>query len=509
MAKKLMLYRNAKELHKYQNSVEKEIYPFVFAETKTLLEYNADVVIDITSLVRHVLVNSNDILPAEVNLNEMGEDTTIIAHQSVSNAALELFPYILDESDYLFPEENEIGKKQNTKITRNTIYTYNNNETLLKIVDYCDVNEIAIISFPRASEMLKEEIDSTNANMRVCIDLTSLAFAIEDNKNILYLSEQFLGMYKTVDYIVKTKKADKILEFFPLYFDNQKSIKELYEKVNESEFEEKDDNKISTIINADLNYVDSYVQKNLVGHNNFKKELFRGLRNFVKLFNAGEKPIFSIFLFGKSGIGKTEVARLLKCAIDDKGPIAKINFQNYSSQDALNSLIGSPAGYIGCEHGELGDKISKSKVGVLLCDEFEKTNRPVFSYFLQLLEEGKFTDSLAREYDMSGYIIIFTSNIENEAEYKKTIPPELQTRFDIVCEFEPITLADKVSFINLLKEQAAEKYDEFDELNSMEIRELENVKNYPIDSLREIKNAFLNKLMDLFEQHEKYNSTQD
>ena len=78
-------------------------------------------------------------------------------------------------------------------------------------------------------------------------------------------------------------------------------------------------------------------------------------------------------MYGESGIGKTEVARLIANGLQDKCYLAKINFQNYSSQDALNSLIGSPAGYVGCEHGELSDKIKKSKVGVLLCDEFEKT----------------------------------------------------------------------------------------------------------------------------------------
>lgn len=89
------------------------------------------------------------------------------------------------------------------------------------------------------------------------------------------------------------------------------------------------------------------------------------------------------------------------------------------SQDALNSLIGSPAGYVGCNHGELSEKIKKSKVGVLLCDEFEKTTRSVFSFFLELLEEGQFTDSMAREYDMDGFVIIFTSNLLAKQNTKK------------------------------------------------------------------------------------------
>ena len=74
------------------------------------------------------------------------------------------------------------------------------------------------------------------------------------------------------------------------------------------------------------------------------------------------------------------------------------HIQDIYGVEVSDSLIGSPAGYVGCNHGELSEKIQKSKVGILLCDEFEKTTRPVFSFFLELLEEGRFTDSMAREY---------------------------------------------------------------------------------------------------------------
>ena len=209
----------------------------------------------------------------------------------------------------------------------------------------------------------------------------------------------------------------------------------------------------------------------------------------------------SIFLFGASGIGKTEVARLIASGLQNDCYLAKINFQNYSSQDALNSLIGSPAGYVGCNHGELSEKIQKSKVGVLLCDEFEKTTRPVFSFFLELLEEGRFTDSMAREYDMDGYVIIFTSNLLSEAEYKKAIPTELQTRFDLVCEFEEPTMAEKTAFLDLLLEMAKTKYSE--QFAEIEMTEDEKKQLYAFDysslsALRDIKRVFNNRLMDYF-----------
>ena len=227
------------------------------------------------------------------------------------------------------------------------------------------------------------------------------------------------------------------------------------------------------------------------------------LKNFIALNKVKEQKVLSVFLFGASGIGKTEVARLLANGLLKDTYLAKINFQNYSSQDALNSLIGSPAGYVGCNHGELSEKIQKSKVGVLLCDEFEKTTRPVYSFFLELLEEGRFTDSMAREYDMDGYIIIFTSNIPNESEYKKNIPPELQTRFDLVCEFEEPTSAEKEQFLELLLEKAVAKYpDKFSdyEITDADKRALFNFDYSGITALRDIKRVFNNRLMDLFTQ---------
>ncbi|MPM96383.1 Chaperone protein ClpB [bioreactor metagenome] len=225
------------------------------------------------------------------------------------------------------------------------------------------------------------------------------------------------------------------------------------------------------------------------------------MKNFISLNKAKEQKVFSIFLFGASGIGKTEVARLIANGLQSDCYLAKINFQNYSSQDALNSLIGSPAGYVGCNNGELSEKIQKSKVGVLLCDEFEKTTRPVFSFFLELLEEGQFTDSMAREYDMDGYIIIFTSNLLNEADYKKAIPPELQTRFDLVCEFENPTMEEKIEFLDLLLEMAKSNY--IEQFAEIEITEDEKKQLYAFDysslsSLRDIKRVFNNRLMDFF-----------
>lgn len=232
--------------------------------------------------------------------------------------------------------------------------------------------------------------------------------------------------------IAQTKQIDILLKYFPLFFDGQEAMCKLIPELSDLDQEKLEENKLIKVTDLQGELFDNFIQcfnHNLIGHQYFKERLQYVLKNFLMLNRAEEQKVLSIFLYGKSGIGKTEVARLFANGLQDKCYLAKINFQNYSSQDALNSLIGSPAGYVGCEHGELSDKIKKSKVGVLLCDEFEKTTRPVFSFFLELLEDGRFTDSMTREYDLDG-------KDDENAVYRRT---DCKSKPDRPCFFSERT----------------------------------------------------------------------
>lgn len=106
----------------------------------------------------------------------------------------------------------------------------------------------------------------------------------------------------------------------------------------------------------------------LYGHERFKEE-FKALVTSFRVFNKlGEHKILSLFLMGDSGVGKTEVARTIHKALGSHTKLAKINFGNYSSHDALNSLIGSPLGYIGSDGGEL--LLIGCQYGLFLCSFF-------------------------------------------------------------------------------------------------------------------------------------------
>ena len=481
------------------------------------IEENTDVCIDISSLINYLKVNSQDILPAGVNFRWMSDKTKVIIRESLVDDAIDMLPLVFFESERYFPiVQEKVEEVSNVTadvpalaslVKRRPVYKYNNIKDIDKIISYAYEHKIPLATFSQANQSLRDEFESFNKNEKMTLlDLTSTSYAIENNKNLIYAIEQFITAYSNTCIIVHTPQVDNLLEYFPLFFDHQEPISNLLPTLNiEDEYETENEQVLKLTEFDEKNfsgYMDDFCHC-LIGHNYFKERLRYLLKNFRTLNTAKEQKVFSIFLFGASGIGKTEVARLLANGLSKDCYLAKINFQNYSSQDALNSLIGSPAGYVGCNHGELSEKINKSNVGILLCDEFEKTTRPVFSFFLELLEEGKFTDSMAREYDLDGYVIVFTSNIPNENDYKKEIPLELQTRFDLVCEFEEPSATEKTEFLNLLLERAREKY--YDKFSKFEMTEVDQIQLYDFDysglnSLRDIKRVFNNKLMDLFDK---------
>lgn len=497
-------YRNLEELRKIQ--AEREVYPFVFADTKDMLENTPNICIDISALIYFLQSNKSNIQPAYINFSGMTEETIVILKESLVESALEMFPMLFSNCKNYFEqkEENEDETPKYKPYNRQKVYRYNPEE-LEDIILYANEHNIPITTFSRANGDLRKQFDQFNSSITLAImDFTSISYAIEDNKNLIYAVEQLLAVLPNIKVISQTTRVDSILSNFPLFFDGQDSVSAIIPDLSRIGEVETGEQQLCRITDFTEELVDVFFARfnhNLIGHRYFKERLQHSLKNFVILNKVKEQKIFSIFLFGASGIGKTEVARLLANGLQEDSYLAKINFQNYSSQDALNSLIGSPAGYVGCNHGELSDKIQKSKVGVLLCDEFEKTNRPVFSFFLELLEEGRFTDSMAREYDMDGYIIVFTSNIPNETEYKKIIPQELQTRFDLVCEFEAPTATEKLEFLDLLLEKSYSKYPKQFESITLTDEDKRDLYNFDYDgliALRDIKRIFNNRLIDFF-----------
>ena len=203
-------------------------------------------------------------------------------------------------------------------------------------------------------------------------------------------------------------------------------------------------------------------KEQLYGHDKFKDDFTELIRNFRVFNKLGEHKILSLFLMGESGVGKTEVARILHKCLGGKKKLAKVNFGNYSSEFSLSSLIGSARGYIGSEDGEIFINVRDTDVGIILIDEFEKSNATLFNYFLDVLESGKIISSLADEIDLNGFIIVFTSNISKE-DFPNRISPELRSRFDYKGKFTLLYEEDKQKFVEFRVKSIIRKYNaEFD-----------------------------------------------
>ena len=205
-----------------------------------------------------------------------------------------------------------------------------------------------------------------------------------------------------------------------------------------------------------MNHFFKEFRNNLYGHYKFKDDLEQQIRTF-RIFNRlGEHKILSLFLMGESGVGKTEVARTIFKCLNGEKKFAKINFGNYSSEYSLSSLIGASRGYRDSEDGEIFMKVRDTDVGILLIDEFEKSNTALFNYFLNVLETGIMENSLGEQMNLNGFIIIFTSNILKE-DFKKRISPELRSRFDYKCRFTLLDNNDKTKYIEFRAETISKK----------------------------------------------------
>ena len=241
-----------------------------------------------------------------------------------------------------------------------------------------------------------------------------------------------------------------------------------------------------------VNEINDKVQKavdKLVGHSLFKADFVKKYENYKLLEKISVRKIFSVFLIGESGIGKTEFAKILSKSLYPNGELIKINFGNYSTEGVLNSLIGSPLGYIGSdEGGELIKKINSSKSKIILIDEFEKATPSVFNFFYELLEDGSFTDRHGIVHDLSGYMIIFTSNMTPEY-FTQHIPNSLKSRFDLTRDFQIPSIEEKQLFIKVETNILVNKLTEYFKVSYKVTEELMEkiLKLSSEDNLRHIK----------------------
>ena len=291
---------------------------------------------------------------------------------------------------------------------RITLYSYDP-KNLEQIVETISLmrQSINIWTAQGIIEKLKRDRDDDEPLLRFDLDYNDISLIIGGDSersevwstSLITLFSSYLQQRKGNEiekcFIVDKKHAKDIASTLPYYVSNIKSLVQVFEL---------DKRTITNIVDIDLasmNRLEEYLGAHLFGNTKFRKRLIQELKRF-RLFNSiGERNVYSAFVCGPSGIGKTLTAKLLHDFLAPQEKYIKINLGNYSDHNALSSLIGSPRGYIGSSKGELSSKIEESKSTIILIDEFEIASREVHNFFLELLSDGRFTDSQGREFDLN------------------------------------------------------------------------------------------------------------
>ncbi len=218
---------------------------------------------------------------------------------------------------------------------------------------------------------------------------------------------------------------------------------------------------------AKLVHMEENLQKRVIG----QLDAVVAVSNAIRRSRAGlqdeNRPIGSFIFLGTTGVGKTELARALaEFLFDDEKAIVRIDMSEYMEKFSVSRLIGAPPGYVGYEEGgQLTEAVRRRPYSVVLLDEIEKAHPDVFNILLQVLDEGRLTDSQGRTVNFKNTIIIMTSNlgshliqekmqiiddknrddIINELRVelmdllKSTIRPEFLNRIDEIIVFKPLT----------------------------------------------------------------------
>jgi len=223
-----------------------------------------------------------------------------------------------------------------------------------------------------------------------------------------------------------------------------------------------------------LRNLEGHLEKYVIGQREAVEKVSRAIRRSRSGVASSNRPIGSFVFMGPTGVGKTELAKVLAREVfGSEDNLIKIDMSEFSEKHTASRLVGAPAGYVGYDDGgQLTDKIRRQPYSVVLFDEIEKANPDVFHLLLQILEDGTLTDAKGHKVDFSNSIIILTSNLgadrmmkesslgfsaitrgdekqlddvhaENalaaEAALNRIMRPELINRFDAIVTFRALT----------------------------------------------------------------------
>ena len=172
-------------------------------------------------------------------------------------------------------------------------------------------------------------------------------------------------------------------------------------------------NKLDTKETKSLLSLEKTISKNVIGQDDAVEIISKSIRRNRVGVKGHNKPIGSFMFLGSTGVGKTHLAKTLANTLfGDPDKIIRVDMSEFMEKHNVSKLIGSPPGYVGFEEGgQLTEKINNNPFSVVLFDEIEKAHKDVFNILLQILDEGRLTDSFGRKVNFTNTLIIMTSNV--------------------------------------------------------------------------------------------------
>ncbi len=215
------------------------------------------------------------------------------------------------------------------------------------------------------------------------------------------------------------------------------------------------------------------LHKRVIGQDEAVEDVAEAIMRSRAGISDPKKPIGSFLFLGPTGVGKTELAKsLAECLFDDEHNLIRIDMSEYMEKYSTSRLIGAPPGYVGYEEGgQLTEAVRRKPYSVVLFDEVEKAHPDVFNILLQVLDDGRITDSQGRTVDFKNTIIILTSNLGSEyilegitdkgeiseetkenvnTLLKKSFRPEFLNRLDEIVFFKPLKKKEVTKILDLL-----------------------------------------------------------
>ena len=254
-----------------------------------------------------------------------------------------------------------------------------------------------------------------------------------------------------------------------------------------------------------LLHLEDILHKRVIGQDEAVRLVSEAIQRSRAGISDPNRPIGSFMFLGPTGVGKTELAKTLaECLFDDEHNLVRIDMTEYMEKFSVSRLIGAPPGYVGYdEGGQLTEAVRRRPYSVVLFDEVEKAHPDVFNILLQILDDGRITDSQGRTVDFKNTIIILTSNLGSQylldgitpdgeiseeargkvmGDLRASFRPEFLNRLDEIIMFKPLTKENLGGIIDNLLESLRKRLAERSAGGGLNLEVTDAAKNLIIDN---------------------------